>query len=58
MPPPLVKAHAELDAAVEKCYRKEKFASDRERVEFLFARYEQLAAPLAPPPKRGRKADG
>ena len=58
MPPALVKAHDELDKAVEKCYRKEKFTSDRERVEFLFARYEQLAAPLAPPPKRRRKGDG
>jgi len=55
MPPPLVKAHAELDAAVEKCYRKEKFTSDRERVEFLFQRYEQLATPLVPPPARKRR---
>jgi hypothetical protein len=48
MPPVLAKAHAELDRAVEKCYRKEPFASDRERVEFLFALYEKITAPLAP----------
>jgi hypothetical protein len=47
MPPRLAKAHAELDKAVERCYRKEPFTSDRQRVEYLFALYEQLAAPLA-----------
>ncbi|MCX7008696.1 MAG: class I SAM-dependent DNA methyltransferase [Kiritimatiellaeota bacterium] len=48
MPPELVKAHAELDRAVEKCYRPEKFLTDRERVEFLFSLYEKLTAPLLP----------
>jgi hypothetical protein len=48
MPPELVKAHQHLDRAVEKCYRPEPFDSDRERVEFLFALYEQLTAPLLP----------
>lgn len=47
MPPALVEAHAELDRAVEKCYRAEPFHSDLERVEFLFALYEKLTAPLA-----------
>jgi hypothetical protein len=46
MPPALAKAHAELDRAVEKCYRDKPFASDRERVEFLFELYEKLTAPL------------
>jgi len=45
MPPALARAHAALDRAVERCYRPEPFASDRERVEFLFALYEELAAP-------------
>jgi hypothetical protein len=56
MPPELVKAHAELDRAVEKCYRPEPFHSDRERVEYLFSLYEKLTAPLLPatPKKRGR----
>ena len=60
MPPELVKAHAELDRAVEKCYRPEPFHSDRERVEYLFSLYEKLTAPLLPvtPKTRGRKAKG
>ncbi len=53
MPPELLRAHAELDRAVEKSYRSEPFHSDRERVEFLFALYERLTAPLLPiTPKR------
>lgn len=59
MPPALSKAHAELDRAVEKCYRKEPFTSDRERVEYLFALYEKLTAPLAvaaDKPSRRKKA--
>jgi len=46
MSPALTKAHAELDKAVERCYRPEPFASDRARVEFLFALYEKLISPL------------
>lgn len=48
MPPELLKAHTELDRAVEKCYRPELFRSDRERVEFLFSLYEKLTASLLP----------
>lgn len=48
MPPVLAKAHADLDRAVDRCYRKEPFPHDRARVEHLFALYETLAAPLAP----------
>ncbi len=57
MPPSLSKAHAELDRTVDRCYRKEPFPSDRDRVEFLFQLYEKLTAPLiaAAKPKRGRK---
>ena len=54
MPPALAKAHAELDKAVEKCYRPEPFHSDRERVEHLFRLYEQLTAPLLPAALRTR----
>src|SRR6202453_1707153 len=54
MPPALAKAHAELDHAVEKCYRPEPFHSDRERVEHLFRLYEQLSAPLLPATPRTR----
>ncbi len=48
MPAPLAKAHAELDRAVDRCYRAEPFRSDRERVEHLFALYEKLTAPILP----------
>jgi hypothetical protein len=46
MPPKLVKAHAALDRAVDKCYRAQPFTNERQRVEFLFALYEKLTAPL------------
>ena len=59
MPPVLVKAHAALDRAVDKCYRPELFTSERQRVEYLFALYEKLTAPLLPAApkqkKRGKK---
>ncbi|HEY5232268.1 MAG TPA: DNA methyltransferase [Verrucomicrobiae bacterium] len=58
MPPELVRAHADLDRAVEKCYRPEQFHSDRDRVEHLFRLYEQFTAPLMPvtPRTRGRRS--
>ena len=46
MPPALAKAHADLDRAVDRCYRKEVFLTDRQRVEYLFTLYETLTAPL------------
>ncbi len=57
MPVPLLKAHQELDRAVDRCYRPEPFTSDRQRVEYLFALYEKLTAPLvaAAKPKRARR---
>ena len=62
MPRPLLKAHADLDRAVDQCYRHETFASERQRVEFLFGLYEKLTAPLLPVThqkgRRGRKGDG
>jgi hypothetical protein len=54
MPPELTRAHADLDRAVEKCYRPEPFRSDRERVEHLFGLYEQLTVPLLPASPRTR----
>jgi hypothetical protein len=48
MPPALTKAHTALDRAVDRCYRKESFPSDRARVEFLFHLYEKLTQPLLP----------
>jgi hypothetical protein len=61
MPAALAKAHAELDRAVERCYRPEPFHSDRERVEHLFRLYEQLTAPLLPATRkqsRSRQSHG
>jgi hypothetical protein len=57
MPPALVKAHADLDRAVDLCYRAQPFTSERQRVEYLFGLYEQLTAPLLPSaaPKRPRR---
>ena len=46
MPANLRKAHAALDAAVDRLYRSAPFASDRDRVEHLFGRYEALVNPL------------
>lgn len=46
MPSNLRKAHDALDLAVERLYRSAPFASDRDRVEHLFGRYEALVNPL------------
>ena len=53
MPIPLLKAHAALDRAVESCYRRQAFTSDRQRVEFLFTLYDKLTAPLLPMDAKG-----
>jgi len=58
MPPALVKAHAELDRAIDQCYRREPFETERQRVEFLFALYEKLTAPLLPVTKSKRARRG
>ena len=47
MPPDLRKAHRALDRAVDRLYRRKSFATERERVEHLFALYEKMRAPLA-----------
>lgn len=56
MPPTLRKAHAALDKAVDKLYRRKGFAFERERVEHLFELYEKSAAPMAAQTKKVRKA--
>lgn len=43
-PVDLVKAHDELDAAVDALYSNKKFTGDADRLEFLFARYAELVA--------------
>ncbi len=57
MPPDLVKAHAALDKAVDKCYRPLPFESDAKRVEFLFGLYEQYTAGLLAG-KTGKRGKG
>ena len=42
MPPDLKKAHDRLDRAVDKLYRKSKFESDIERIEFLLGEYQKM----------------
>lgn len=54
MPANLRRAHTDLDRAVDRLYRPAGFASDRERVEHLFALYEAMVAPLLAQPKKGR----
>ena len=46
MPPNLRRAHQALDRAVDRLYRRGGFASERERVEHLFALYEKMQSPL------------
>lgn len=46
MPPSLVKAHQELDKAVDLCYRPQPFLNAAKRIEFLFELYEKYTADL------------
>ncbi len=56
MPPDLVKAHKELDKAVDLCYRPQAFTNERTRIEFLFDLYSQYVTPLqAEMDKRNKK---
>ena len=47
MPVDLRKAHNELDKAVDKAYRSKPFATELERIQFLFERYQKLTEPLS-----------
>lgn len=46
MPPELVKAHNDLDKAVDLAYRPQPFTSEANRMEFLFDLYEKYTADL------------
>lgn len=46
MPPDLLKAHQQLDKAVDKLYHSKGFNSDAQRVSALFIRYQDLKTPL------------
>ena len=54
MPAALRRAHQNLDRAVDRLYKQGGFASERARVEHLFALYEKMRVPLAVKRKRGR----
>ncbi|MDA9015797.1 N-6 DNA methylase [Flavobacteriaceae bacterium] len=46
MPPKLIKAHQELDKAVDLCYRPQAFTSEANRIEYLFDLYAKYTEPL------------
>lgn len=46
MPPALVKAHNELDKAVDLAYRPQPFTTEANRMEFLFELYEKYTSDL------------
>ncbi len=52
MPKPLRDAHRALDKAVDRCYRRAPFDTERARVEYLFDLYQQLTAPLTAKPTK------
>ncbi len=56
MPPVLVKAHQQLDKAVDLCYRPQPFTSEAKRIEFLFELYEKYTGGLFPTVKKTRKS--
>jgi len=55
MPPALVKAHQELDKAVDLCYRAQPFPYETKRIEFLFELYEKYTKPLLAVKKTKKK---
>jgi hypothetical protein len=62
MPPALLKAHQKLDAAVDAAYQrsggKKTYASDTERVAFLFELYQRITSLLpVPAAKKTRKSE-
>jgi hypothetical protein len=58
MPPALVKAHNELDKAVDLAYRPQPFTSDANRMEFLFELYDRYTAGLFAVEKKGKTGQG
>ncbi len=55
MPPVLLKAHQELDKAVDLAYRPQPFPSEAKRMEFLFELYEKYTAGLFGEEKKPKK---
>ena len=57
MPPALVKAHNDLDKAVDAAYSKQVFTSEAKRMEFLFELYEKYTANLFSKEKKKSKKE-
>lgn len=55
MPPALVKAHQQLDKAVDLCYRPQPFINETKRIEFLFELYDKYTAGLFVKEKKKQK---
>lgn len=56
MPSELMKAHQALDRAVDAAYERKSFATDAERVAFLFELYQKYTSLLPTTSKQSRKA--
>ncbi len=55
MPPALVKAHQQLDKAVDLCYRPQPFLNETKRIEFLFELYDKYTSGLFVNEKKKKK---
>lgn len=55
MPSALVKAHQELDKAVDLCYRPQPFVNETKRIEFLFDLYDKYTSGLFVQDKKTKK---
>jgi len=56
LPPALVKAHNDLDKAVDLAYRPQPFINETKRIEYLFELYDKYTAGLFPAvKKKGKK---
>jgi hypothetical protein len=58
MPPALVKAHNELDKAVDLAYHPQPFTSDANRMEFFFELYEKYTTGLFAVEKKTKSGKG
>ena len=56
MPPSLVKAHQQLDKAVDNCYRSQPFISEAKRIEYLFELYDKYTAGMSVKEKVKKKS--
>jgi type I restriction-modification system DNA methylase subunit len=55
MPPALVKAHQQLDKAVDLCYRPQPFTNETKRIEYLFELYDRYTTGLFSKEKKPKK---